>query len=367
VLIACLNPGSSSTKLSVVDGDITVSQSSIAPDGANVDLSTVLPEGISAAAIRVVHGGMEFREPTLVQGDVLARLRKLSWLAPLHNPAALRLIDQIHEMRPDLPLVACFDTAFHATLAAEAYTYPVPRVWTQEWGLRRFGFHGLSHAYASRRAGELLGRRPDRLVTCHLGAGASLCAVRDGRSVDTTMGFTPMDGLMMATRSGSVDPGLILFALRQGLSAEEIERGLDREAGILGVSGIGPGFLEVVTASDRGDGSARLALDIYRHRLAQGIAAMAATLGGIDALVFTGGVGENQPQLWERICAALGFLGIRLGAAELAVEAQDQRLLTSNPQAAVMVIHAREDLEMARQASSLLMAGQGLPPSKTGP
>jgi len=354
VLIACLNPGSSSTKLSVVDGDVTVSQSSIAPDGANVDLSTVLPEGISAAAIRVVHGGMEFREPTLVQGDVLARLRKLSWLAPLHNPAALRLIDRLRETRPDLPLVACFDTAFHATLAAEAYTYPVPRSWTQDWGLRRFGFHGLSHAYASRRAGQLLGRRPGRLVTCHLGAGASLCAVRDGRSVDTTMGFTPMDGLMMATRSGSVAPGLILFALRQGLSAEAIERGLDRESGILGVSGISSDFRQVVAASDDGDPSARLALNIYRHRLAQGIAAMVTSLGGIDALVFTGGVGENLPHLWERTCAALAFIGVGLDTGQLAVDSLDQRLPTVDRTIAVLVIHAREDLEMARQASSLL-------------
>ena len=354
MLIACLNPGSSSTKLSVVDGDETVSQSSIAPDGAHMDLSTVLPEGISAAAIRIVHGGMEFREPTLVQGDVLARLRKLSWLAPLHNPAALRLIDQIHELRPDLPLVVCFDTAFHATLAAEAYTYPVPRAWTQEWGLRRFGFHGLSHAYASRRAGELLGRRPERLVTCHLGAGASLCAVRDGLSVDTTMGFTPMDGLMMATRSGSVDPGLILFALRQGLSAEAIERGLDRESGILGVSGISSDFRQVVVASDGGDPSARLALNIYRHRLAQGIAAMVTSLGGIEALVFTGGVGENLPPLWERTCAALAFIGVGLDTGQLAVDSLDQRLPTVDGRMAVLVIHAREDLEMARQASSLL-------------
>jgi len=354
VRIACLNPGSSSIKLSVLDGDVTLSQESIASGGADIDFAGVLSEGITAAAVRVVHGGKDFREATLVDGDVLARLRKLSWLAPLHNPAALSLMERVRRMRPDLPVVACFDTAFHATLPPEASTYPVPREWTQRWGLRRFGFHGLSHAYVSRRAGELLGRRPSRLVSCHLGAGASLCAIQDGRSVDTTMGFTPMEGLMMATRSGSVDPGLILFAMRQGLSAEDIERGLDRESGILGVSGISSDFRQVVAAADGGDASAGLALSIFRHRFAQGIAAMAASLGGIDALVFTGGVGENQAPLREQTCAALGFMGVALGAGESVVDGPDLRLWTLGGAADVLVIHAREDLEMARQARSLL-------------
>ncbi len=355
--IACLNPGSTSVKLSVLDGDVTLSQESITSAGADVDLSGALPEGIEAAAVRVVHGGTEFREATLVEGEVLGRLRELSWLAPLHNPAALSLIERVRRMRPELPVVACFDTAFHATLPPEASTYPVPQEWTQRWGLRRFGFHGLSHAYASRRAAELVGRRPSRLVSCHLGAGASLCALQDGRSVDTTMGFTPMEGLMMATRSGSVDPGLILFMLRQGLSAEDIERGLDRESGILGVSGISSDFRQVVAAADRGDASAGLALSIFRHRLAQGIAAMAASLGGIDALVFTGGVGENLAPLREETCAALGFLGVALSPGDSAVHGEDRRLSPVDSAVDVLVIHAREDLEMARQARALLRTG----------
>ncbi|MHB8508018.1 MAG: acetate/propionate family kinase [Candidatus Dormibacteria bacterium] len=354
--VVCLNPGSSSTKVSVVDGDSTISHASIPAGTTELDLGTLLPNGISAAVVRVVHGGHEFQDPVLIQGDVRSRLDQLSWMAPLHNPAALGLIDRVQKSRPDLPVVACFDTAFHATLPEEAWTYPVPGTWSRKWGLRRFGFHGLSHAYASRRADALLGRLPSRLVSCHLGAGASLCAIREGRSIDTTMGFTPMDGLMMATRSGSVDPGLILFALRQGLSADDIERALDRESGLLGVSGVGAGYLEVAAAADLGIRPAQLALAIYRHRLVQGIAAMAASLGGIEALVFTGGVGENQPRLWERTCAGLKFLGIALDGTEVAVGEQDQRLRTSDSSVAVLVIHAREDVEMARQASLLLTA-----------
>jgi acetate kinase len=356
VRIACLNPGSSSIKLSVLDGDATESETSFAAAEAGADLSSALPEGISAAAVRVVHGGMEFREATLVTADLTARLTELSLLAPLHNPAALALIERVRQMRPGLPVVACFDTAFHRTLPEEAYTYPVPSAWTEKWGLRRYGFHGLSHSHASRRAGELLGRRPSRLVTCHLGAGASLCAVRDGRSVDTTMGFTPMEGLMMATRSGSIDPGMILFALRQGLSPDDLERALDRESGVLGVAGISSDFREVVVAADAGDTSADLALRIYRHRLVQGIASMAASLGGLDALVFTGGVGEHQAQLREQTCAALTFLGVLLAAGEPGRAGEDRRLVTTGD-VDVLVIRAREDLEMARQAAVLLSAG----------
>lgn len=352
--IACLNPGSSSLKLSVLDGDVTVSQENIAGDRADVALARALQPGIETVAVRVVHGGTEFREATLVGDDILGRLRDLSWLAPLHNPVALGLIERVREMRSDLPVVACFDTAFHTTLPEEAATYPVPREWTRRWELRRFGFHGLSHAYASRRTAELVGRRPSRLVSCHLGAGASLCAVHDGRSVDTTMGFTPMDGLMMATRSGSVDPGVILFALRQGLSVDDVERGLDREAGILGMSGISSDFRQVVAAADAGAAAAALAVSVYRHRLIQGIAAMAASLGGIDALVFTGGVGENQPRLREQTCAALGFLGVGLAGGENAADGPDRRLSLVDSAVDVLVIQAREDLEMARQAISLL-------------
>jgi acetate kinase len=211
--------------------------------------------------VRVVHGGAEFRQSVVID-----------WLAPQHNPAAVSLIERIREIRSDIPVVACFDTACQPA-GRGRYMYPVPQAWTRRWGFRRFGFHGLSHAYVSRRAAEVLGRRPARLVSCHLGAGASLCAIKDGRSVDTTMGFTPMEGLMMATRAGSVDPGLILFALRQGLSVDEVERGPDNDSGILGVSGISSDFRVVAAAAQAGEAAADLALRIYRHRLIQGIGA----------------------------------------------------------------------------------------------
>ena len=340
-------------KLSVIDGEQTLSEESVAA-GAATDLLPALLDGVDAAVLRVVHGGPAFRRATRVDGDVRRQLQELSWLAPLHNPPALDLIDRVLELRPGLPVVACFDTTFHATLPESAYTYPVPRSWTVRWGLRRFGFHGLSHEYASRRAGAMLGRVPGRLITCHLGAGASLCAIQDGRSVDTTMGFTPMEGLMMATRSGSIDPGLVLFALRRGLSVDEIEHGLDRESGILGVSGISSDFGEVVAAAGAGDLSAGLALGVYQHRLVQGIAAMAASLGGIDALLFTGGVGEHQAALRQETCAALGFLGVVLHAADAEAAGLPDQLLGVDGAVDVLVVHAREDLEMARQATSLL-------------
>lgn len=354
MLVACVNPGSSSLKLSLIDGNETVSETSISSTGDRADLSSALPPEIAAAAVRVVHGGRDFRQATLVDAGVLERLRALSSLAPLHNPRALRLIDGVREARPGLPVVACFDTAFHRTLPAAATTYPVPGSWTERWGLRRFGFHGLSHAYASRRAAELLGSLPHRMVSCHLGAGASLCAIEDGRSIDTTMGFTPMEGLMMATRSGSVDPGLVLFAMRQGLTVDDVERVLDRESGLLGVSGISADFREVRAAADAGDVAAVLALDVFRHRLVQGIAAMVASLGGIDALVFTGGVGENQARLRQETCDGLLFLGVRLNAENADLSAQDHRLSLDGSPVAVVVVRAREDLEMARQSEALL-------------
>ena len=351
--IACLNPGSSSVKASLLDGDSTLTETSIDSGSPSMDLAAVLPADIDGVAVRIVHGGPDFRGATLVDGTVLRRLRDLAWLAPLHNPAALALIDRVRELRPDVPIVGCFDTAFHATLPEAAATYPVPRSWTTMWGLKRYGFHGLSHAYASRRTSQLLGGRPSRLVSCHLGAGASLCAIRDGVSVDTTMGFTPMEGLMMATRSGSIDPGIILLALREGLSVDDVERQLEHASGLFGLAGSAD-FRTVATAADGGDEAAVLAVSVYHHRLVQGAAAMAASLGGIDALVFTGGVGENQASLRQRVCAGIAFLGVALTPDDSDHDGQDRALPGEVDAVKVLVIHAREDLEMARQAGPLL-------------
>jgi acetate kinase len=238
-------------------------------------------------------------------------------LAPLHNPAGLEGIKAAEAALPGVPQVAVFDTAFHATLPAEAYVYPVPYRWYTDWGLRRFGFHGLSHAYCSGRAAQMLNRPLQglRVVVCHLGNGCSVSAVRDGVCVDTSMGFTPLDGLMMGTRSGSVDPGLLLHVLRQhGVTAEQLDHALNQESGLLGVSGVGSDMRQVLEAARGGNARAGLALDIYAHRLRQTIGAMAVTLGGIDALVFTAGVGEHSVEIRSAACSGLGCLGLELDA-----------------------------------------------------
>jgi acetate kinase len=283
-------------------------------------------------------------------------------------------------------VVACFDTAFHATIPDAAAVYAVPWRWTSEYGTRRYGFHGLSHAWASRRAAALLGRDVAELsmVTCHLGAGASLAAVRGGVSVDTTMGFTPMDGLVMATRSGSVDPGLLLWVQqRHGVSAADAERMLDRESGLLGVSGVSGDMREVLAAAARGVSRAQLALDVYVHRLRASIAAMAASLERLDALVFTGGVGENAAAIRDQACAGLGVLGVPdltlaenlpdaknpsvpthltapgnlsvpSGLREALAPGEDHPVSPPGSRVAVLVVHAREDRQIALEVRALL-------------
>jgi acetate kinase len=255
--------------------------------------------------------------------------------------------------------VACFDTAFHVTMPAEASTYALPEAW-RDLGLRHFGFHGLSHAWASRRAAEVIGTPPEslRLVTAHIGSGASLAAVAGGRSVDTTMGFTPLDGLVMATRAGSVDPGVLLWVLRhEHVSVDELEEVLDRRSGLLGLSGSSGDLRRVLADADRGDERSQLAYGVYLHRLRAMVAAMVAAMGGIDGLVFTGGAGEGSARLRRDVCAGLGFLGIAIDEHrnDASVDDGGDRLV-SGPRTApvVLVVEAREDLEIARHVRSLL-------------
>ena len=361
--ILTVNAGSSSLKLRVLDAADAVVASRDADaiaDAAELraELEAILTEGeVDAAAHRVVHGGPDFAGPTVLDTGVEDALDRLADLAPLHNPPAVAAIRALDALRPGLPAVACFDTAFHATLPAAASTYAVPAAWRERWPLRRYGFHGLSHAYASRRAAQLLGRPPAelRLVTAHLGAGASLAAVERGRSVETTMGFTPLEGLAMATRSGSVDPGLLLWVQRHGdLGPDEVERALDRESGLLALSGRSGDMREVLAGADAGDPRCRLALDVYLHRLAAGIAAMAAAMGGLDALVFTGGVGENSPTVRAAAAAATAFLGVALDPELNAAAAGDRVLSADTERAPAVTLRAREDLEMAAQARRVL-------------
>ena len=313
----------------------------------------------SVVAHRVVHGGSVFRHAVLIDDDVIDAISGLTDLAPLHQPRALAGIEAARRLMPGLPGVACFDTAFHAGMPDAAARYALPDGWTTRFGLRRFGFHGLSHAYAAGRAAQLLGRELAelRIVSCHLGAGASLAAVLRGRSVDTTMGFTPLEGLVMATRSGSVDPGLIVWLLQHGqLGVAEVSAGLEKESGLAGLSGVPSGDMrEVLQAAGSGEPAALLAVEVYLHRLRREIAAMAAAMNGLDALAFTGGVGEHSSEVRAAAAAGLEFLGLTLDPDRNQATA-DAIISRDDSAAAALVITAREDIEMARQARRALAA-----------
>jgi acetate kinase len=344
-----VNAGSSTLKLRLLDaGDRTLDERAVEwPRGGAFPQAALdgLP-GPEVVAHRVVHGGDTLREATWIDDAVRDRLAELTELAPLHQPRALAAIDALADRLPGVPAAACFDTGFHATLPDAAATYALPA----DWPRRRFGFHGLSHAYASRRAAELLGAGIEslRIVTCHLGAGASLAAVAGGRSVDTTMGFTPLDGLVMGSRPGSVDPGLLVWLLQhRGLSAAELEDGLEHRSGLTGLAGTGD--MRELLARD--DADARLALDVYVHRLRACVAAMAAAMDGLDALVFTGGVGEHAPAIRARAADGLGFLGVAVDPDRNA--ARGDAVIGDR----TVVVAAREDLEMARQVRELTRSG----------
>jgi acetate kinase len=312
---------------------------------------------LGAVGHRVVHGGDRYTAAVRVTPEVKAAIAELAELAPLQNPANLEGINAAEAALPGVPQVAVFDTAFHATIPPAARTYPLPNSWSTDWGLRRYGFHGLSHAYCAGRAAEML-RRPAtglRLVICHLGNGCSASAVLDGACVDTSMGFTPLEGLMMGTRSGSVDPGLLLHVLRRkGVTADELDRVLNRESGLLGVSGVAPDMRQVLAAAEAGNARARLALDIYAHRVRQTVGALAATLGGIDALVFTAGVGEHAAPVRAQACAGLECLGLELDARANAECRPDADVATPASRGRILLIATREDLMIVRETVRVL-------------
>jgi acetate kinase len=355
VHVLVVNAGSSSLKLRLLGpADELLDEADIAAPRADVDDVAVgawidRAGRIDAVGHRIVHGGERFRAPTRIDDAVVDTLHALTELAPLHQPKSLAALAVVDRALPDTPAVACFDTAFHATLPAAAATYAVPAAWRERWGVRRYGFHGLSHAYAARRAAELTGAR--RIVTCHLGAGASLAAVRDGRSVDTTMGFTPLEGLIMATRSGSVDPGLLLWLLeREDVGVGEMAEALEHESGLVALAGTAD-MREIL---GRTDDRAVLALDVYCHRLRAGVAAMAAALGGLEALVFTGGVGEHAPTVRAAAADGLGFLGVRLDTASNDAAHGDADVSMPGAPVRTLVVNAREDLEIAAQVRAVL-------------
>lgn len=359
--ILVVNAGSSSLKLRLLDGNaVAGSRDLTIPDG-HLDRAEVARaiQGLGAAdavAHRIVHGGTEFRQAVVIDGRVRRRLDALTDLAPLHQPKSLAALDAVGAVLPGVTPVGCFDTAFHSSIPDAASTYAIPAPWRRRWALRRYGFHGLSHAYVSRRAAELLERDPAglRVVTCHLGAGASLAAVQGGHSVDTTMGFTPLEGLVMATRSGTVDPGLVLWLEEHaGTPPAELAATLEHRSGLFGLAGTSD-MREVLERAEAGDAAASLARDVYVHRLRGAIAAMVAAMNGLDVLVFTGGVGEHAAEIRARAAGGLTFLGVALDAAANQEARGDTDI--GAPEAAVqtLVIEAREDLEMARQVRELL-------------
>lgn len=339
--VLAVNAGSSSLKVRLLAGEELVASWDALPDP---------PPDVDAVGHRIVHGGREFTRPVVVDDDVEARLRALVELAPLHQPKSLDALDAARRLLPGVPHVACFDTAFHSTIPPEAATYALPREWRERYGVRRFGFHGLSHEWAAGRAVEMI-PTARRVVTCHLGAGASLAAVLDGRCVDTTMGFTPLEGLVMATRSGSVDPGLVLWLQEhERLSESDVADALEHRSGLLGLAGT-PDMRELLA---RTDDDAQLAVDVYLHRLCALVGAMVVSLGGLDVLVFTGGVGENAPAVRSRVARRLALLGVAVDETRNGSVAPDADV--SAPDAAVrtLVVAAREDLSIARATRHLL-------------
>ncbi len=313
---------------------------------------------IDAVGHRVVHGGEKFSESVLIDEDVKNKIRECYDIAPLHNPANMTGIEAITALMPDVPQVGVFDTAFHQTMPAKSYMYALPYKYYEEDGVRRYGFHGTSHRYVSARVCEFLGVdiKKQKIVTCHVGNGGSITAVDGGRSVDTSMGLTPVEGLMMGTRVGDVDPGALTYLMtKHGLSAAELQTVINKESGVLGVSGLSSDMREIEAAVKAGDPRATLALDMYEQRIIKYIGAYAAEMGGLDIIVFTGGVGENQTGVRENVCAPLKFMGVEIDK-ELNARIRGEETLISTPQSRVKVciIPTDEELMIARDTEAIV-------------
>jgi acetate kinase len=304
---------------------------------------------------RVVHGGTEFEDSVLVTPRVKDAIRKMIVLAPEHNPANLEGIEAIERLAPDMPQVAVFDTAFHRTMPDEVVVYPLPYDWFEKEGIRRYGFHGISHRYCAHRAAQILGRDLSslRLITCHLGNGCSLAAIRGGRSIDTSMGFTPLEGVMMGSRSGSVDPGILFYMQREkGYTAEQLDTTLNETSGLKGIADSGD-MRSILQKMNAGDARARLAFDMFTHRLRSFIGAMLASLGGLDALVFAGGIGENAVEVRTAACQAFGFLGLKLDEQKNARSPADENIAAPDSQVAALIVQTQEDWAIAEDCWKL--------------
>ena len=307
---------------------------------------------------RIVHGGPTLTRPTLVTPQVRKAITEVSSIAPLHNRSGLEGIDLSSKLFPKVPQIAVFDTGFHRTLPVEAKVYAGPYSWYEQ-GIRRYGFHGINHEYCAHRAAHLLHKElvSLKVISCHLGNGCSLAAIDGGKSVDTTMGFTPLEGLMMGTRSGSIDPGILTYLIRTGTArAEDLDAILNRQSGLLGISGVSSDMRDILHAMDSGNEPAKLAFDIFVHRLCACIAAMAASLGGVDVLVFTAGIGENAAEVRSACCERLRFLGVELDEGKNAVSRADSEISAQHSRVYVLVVTAQEDWTIAREC--LRIGGQ---------
>ncbi|MDP4087946.1 MAG: acetate kinase [Bacillota bacterium] len=312
---------------------------------------------ISAVGHRVVHGGEKYAESVLIDDTVMQALDECVKLAPLHNPPNITGIKACRNLMPEVPMVAVFDTAFHQTMPTEAFVYALPYEYYEKHGIRRYGFHGTSHKYVSSVAANMLGQdiKDLKIITCHLGNGASLTAIKNGKSIDTSMGFTPLEGLVMGTRCGDVDPAVVTFMVKQlGLSAAEVDNVMNKESGILGVSGVSSDFRDVEGAAASGDKRAQLALNIFYYRVRKYIGSYAAAMGGVDCIVFTAGLGENSPETREAVCEGLEFLGIKVDKAKNKVRGKSELISTSDSTVKVLVIPTDEEMMIARDTLSLI-------------
>lgn len=311
---------------------------------------------IDVVGHRVVHGGKKYRNSVVITKDVKQEISRLATLAPAHNPAALDGVEAIEQSLGNVTQVAVFDTGFHSTLPDAAAIYPGPYEWVKE-GIRRYGFHGISHQYCANRAAQIIGEdlKTLKLINCHLGNGCSLAAIKDGVSIDTTMGFTPLDGLMMGSRCGSIDPGILIYLMRQSdYSAERLDYVLNKASGLRGISGVSSDVPQVMEAIEQGNDRAKLAYDIYVHRLKAGIGSMLASLGGLDVLVFTAGVGEKSALIRQTVCEAWEFLGLKIDPEKNQQNQLDVEISTPDSTVRVLVIDTLEDWAIAQQCWQLL-------------
>ncbi len=315
---------------------------------------------ISAVGHRVVHGAERFASSVLIDDEVMKVLEDNVHLAPLHNPPNIMGIRAVQKLLPNVPNVGVFDTAFHQSMPKKAFLYPIPYEFYEKYRIRRYGFHGTSHRYVSRRAAEILGRDyyDFKVITCHLGNGASIAAVRHGRSVDTSMGFTPLEGVVMGTRSGDIDPAIVIYMQQNlGMPVDKVYDLLNKKSGMLGLSGLSSDMRDIEEAAQNGNEVAQMALDIYIYRIAKYIGAYAAAMNGVDAIVFTAGVGENSPYIREKVCAYLGFMGVKIDKALNDVKGVERIVSTPDSKVAVLIVPTDEELVIARDTKKIVESG----------